>query len=171
MYILIGNDPRHIFCDVFVCYFMLDLKNNIQQCLKFNDSVEVERHRDNFLLLSWLWAYNNRKENCKIWSLTNKTPILYSFTVLANHLKLNFHFRYISFCIPNCICKTTLSRRFTKMPLWLFILLSVPLAENFYLVSSCPLVKLMEFNNAFEWFVFASYTPCHATLLTNQTLM
>lgn len=143
--------PPH-FCDVFVWYFMLDFKNNIKQCLRFNDSVEVERHSYNFLLLSWLWAYNNRKENCKIWSLTNKTPILYSFTVLANHLKLNFHFRYISFCIPNCSCKTTLSRRFTKMPLWLFILLSVPLAENFYLVSSCPLVKLMEFNKRF-WMV------------------
>lgn len=91
--------PPH-FCDVFVWYFMLDFKNNIKQCLRFNNSVEVERHSYNFLLLSWLWAYNNRKENCKIWSLTNKTPISYSFTVLANHLKLNFHFCFISFCIP-----------------------------------------------------------------------
>lgn len=27
---------------------MLDFKNNIKQCLRFNDSVEVERHSYNF---------------------------------------------------------------------------------------------------------------------------
>lgn len=164
--------PHPHFCDVFVWNFMLDFKNNIKQCLRFNDSVEVERHSYNFLLLSWLWAYNNRKENCKIWSLTNKTPMLYSFTVLANHLKFKFLFLFYTFFNPNCICKTTLSRRFTKMPLWLSIVYpSVPLAENFYFVSSCLWWNWWSSTNAFEWFVFASYTSCHAIILTNQTLM
>lgn len=143
---------------------MLDFKNNIQQCLKFNDSVEVERHGYNFLLLSWLRANINEKENCKIWSLTNKTPILLFLPTIWNEIFISVLYHFIS---PIASAKL-----FTKMPLWLFIVYpSVPLAENFFLVSSCLWWNWWSSTNAFEWFVFASYTSCHATILTNQTLM